>query len=184
MESDLRAAQVELATVAGEPVAVPVTLDPESLAFDPHSGWDFRPNLSGSGEVFIQSDFGNPLLLLEGDMWDGEGYPTDLGLVAITFTIASPLPLWGVSLAKFGYPNEEAFGDWMPTGFGGIGFYEILNSDWPEQIVTANRERFPNTPDDLGLRHFMVACKEKTLEVLAGDFSISRVLDGSWLGAR
>jgi hypothetical protein len=47
--------------------------------------------------------------------------------------------------------------------------------------VKANREKFPETPDDLGLRHFIVACKEQTLEVLAKDFTISKVQGASWL---
>jgi hypothetical protein len=103
------------------------------------------------------------------------------GLWRSSFTKASPLPYWGMTLARFGYPNEEAFGDWMLTGVQGIGFYEILNSNWPQEIVAANRERFPETPDDLGVRHFMVACKENTLEVLAEGFSVSRVRDRSWI---
>ncbi len=143
---------------------------------------EFRPDLSGSGEVFIQSEFGDPLLLLRGFIWS-EGHPEDLGLVALTFSKANPLHWWGVTLVKFGYPNEEAFGDWMVTGFHGIGFYEVFNSEWPQEIVRANRGKFPETPDDLGLRHFIVACKEQTLEVLAKDFTISKVQGASWLEA-
>ncbi len=180
IRSELTKAQVELAKARKNPVAVPVRLNVDSLVRDDENGQEFRPDLSGSGEVFVQSDFGRPLLLLRGSLWGEVGYPQGLGTVAITFTKANPIPLWGVTLAKFGYPNEEAFGDWMVTGLQGIGFYEILNSHWPQELLEANRERFPDTPDDLGLRHFMVACKENTLEVLAKDFEVSKV-GRSWL---
>jgi len=180
VEQELREAQANLARSRGAPVAVRICVDPESLEPDSSGGWNFRPDLSGSREVFVQSDFGQPLLVLEGSLWNGEEHIDDLGLVAISFTSATPMPLWGVTLAKFGYPNEEAFGDWMVPGFCGVGFYEILNSVWSEEIVKANRERFPETPDDLGLRHFMVACKENTLEVLANGFTMSRISDRSW----
>ena len=183
VEAELGAAEAGLANARGEPVAFAVRIDPGSLEADSQSGMEFRPDLSGSGEVFIQSDFGDPLLLLRGSIWGEEGRPKDLGLVALTFTKSNPLHLWGVTLVKIGYPNEEAFGEQMVTGFHGIGFYEVLNSEWSQEIVRANREKFPETPDDLGLRHFMVACKEQTLEVLARDFTISEVRSGSWLEA-
>jgi hypothetical protein len=183
VEAELLDAEIVLARAKGQPVAMRVSVDPESLGLDHDSGYEFRPDLSGSGEVFIQSDFGAPLFLLKGSLWGGEGYPVDLGLVEIKFISASPLPRWGVTLAKFGYPNEEAFGECMVMGFDGIGFYEILNSEWSQEIVIANRERFPETPSDLGLRHFMVACKENTLEVLAESFTISRASDHSQLKA-
>lgn len=181
IDAELADAQVELARARKDPVAIRVCLDVDSLDRDDQSGREFRPDLSGSGEVFVQTEFGRPLLVLRGSLWGGEGYPEDLGTVAITFTKASPLPLWGLTLAKFGFPNEEAFGEWMVTGFQGIGFYEVLNSTWPREVVKANREAFPETPDDLGLRHFMVACKENTLEILAKGFTVSRIQDRSWL---
>jgi hypothetical protein len=61
-------------------------------------------------------------------------------------------------------------GPGLGIGFSGIGFYEVVNSKWAEEIVTFNRHRFPNTPDDLGLKHFVVARKENTFECLASAF--------------
>ncbi len=95
----------------------------------------------------------------------------------MTFTPARPLPLWGVTQVRFGYPNEEAFREnpRLSPGFDGIGFYEVLNSSWSGEVRDFNRENFPETPEDLGLRHFVWAFKENTLEVLSSGFEAERL---------
>ena len=55
----------------------------------------------------------------------------------------------------------------------------MINSDWASEIVQINRPAFPQTPDDLGLRHFLIAFKENTLEILAADFKVERLKRGA-----
>jgi len=184
LQKELKEAEMderELAQTRGDPYLVELRVDRADLLEGATSGsvW-LRPNLSGSGELFLQSEFGHPAVAFFGTLWTADDRPEDVGQVMVTFTMASPMTRWGVSQAKFGYPNEEAFmgNRLMGPGFSGIGFYEVLNSRWAAEIVAFNRPNFPETPDDLGLRHFVLACKENTLEVLAGDFTVEQLDKG------
>lgn len=183
LRSQLDSKKVELAKLTSAPYATLVQIARSELGGDSDEGKRIlRPDLSVPSELFVQSDFGSPWVAFDATLWESDmGHPEDIGMVSVTFSRASPLPLWGVSLAKFGYPNEEAF-DRNPTmfpGFRGIGFYEIVNSGWASEIVQFNRPAFPQTPDDLGLRHFLLAFKENTLEVLAADFKVERLKPGA-----
>jgi hypothetical protein len=184
---DLRRAldskKVELAALTSAPYAVLIQIPRDELVAGSDRGRRILcPGLSGSSEVFLKSDFGAPWVAFYATLWELDMHnPEDVGMVSVTFTPANPLPWWGVSLAKFGYPNEEAF-DRNPStvpGFTGIGFYEMINSDWASEIVQFNRPAFPQTPDDLGLRHFLLAFKENTLEILAADFKVERLKRGA-----
>jgi hypothetical protein len=181
LQKELKEAELQLAQTRGDPYFVELRVDRADLLEGATSGsvW-LRPDLSGSGELFLQSEFGHPAVAFFGTLWTADDRPEDVGQVMITFTMASPMTWWGVSQAKFGYPNEEAFtgNRLMGPGFSGIGFYEVLNSRWAGEIVAFNRPKFPDTPDNLGLRHFVLACKENTLEVLAGDFTVERLDKG------
>ena len=175
---ELRRTEMQLAKLRGDPFFQPVAVDRSQL-FDgePSAVAMIRPDSSGSGEIFIQSAFGEPAIAFVAEVESDDSTIEEVGVVLVRFEMASPMPLWGVSLAKFGYPNEEAFGGYpgLGVGFDGIGFYEVANSCWAAEIVAFNRHRFPDTPDDLGLRHFVIACKENTLECLATGFSVRRV---------
>jgi hypothetical protein len=152
---------------------------PVELALDDFPRVQLSPSLSGSNEVLIAGEFGAPRLVLQMSAIDIRGPRRHLGWVELTFhaRTPAPMPLWSPTLLKFGYPNEEAFafGDGFSIGFAGIGLYEVFNSAWQAEIVAQNRYRFPATPNDLGLRHFIVACKENTLEVLAGSVTARRL---------
>jgi hypothetical protein len=139
------------------------------------------PSLSGSGELFIQSEFGPPFVAFgAAAVRPAENEVlVHLGLVAISFAPARPLRLWGVTQATFGYPNEEAFREeeLFGPGFEGIGTYVVFNTDWQARLVRQNRLAFPWTPDDLGLHHYRLAFKENTLDVLASGLQ-------AWSGLR
>jgi hypothetical protein len=182
LQRQLDSKKVELAALTSAPYAALIQIARSELVGGSDEGKRIlRPDLSVSSALFLQSDFGPPWVAFDATLWGSDmGHPEDIGMVSVTFSRASPLPLWGVSLAKFGYPNEEAF-DRNPTmlpGFRGIGFYEIVNGEWASEIVQFNRPAFPDTPDDLGLRHFLLTFKENTLEVLAADFKVERLEPG------
>jgi hypothetical protein len=183
----LDAKRVELAALTSSPYATVIQIARSDLI----GGSDQErrilcPDLSGSSEMFVQSEFGPPWVAFDATLWQSNmDQPEDIGMVGVTFKSANPLPMWGVTLAKFGYPNEEALAR-NPSGipgFTGIGFYEMVNSAWASEIVQFNRSAFPQTPDDLGLRHFMLAFKENTLEVLAADFAVERLKSGGLVEA-
>jgi hypothetical protein len=179
---ELTHAEVQLAQLRSEPFFRAVTVDPSVFMEDvPSEKALLEPDASGSEEFFLNTAFRPPALALAATIVRPDGHErSDIGFVLVRFDRASPMPLWGVSLARFGYPNEEAFEGHpgLGVGFEGIGFYEVVNSMWAEEIVTFNRRRFPTTPDDLGLKHFVVACKENTLQCLATGFSVQS-LQGS-----
>ena len=183
LEAELREAQVELARRRSEPYLVRVEVGGAIVGSDAPERVRISPDLSGSGELFVQSAMRPPAVVFRATAWwgDNDASCKDIGGVLITFIPTNPMERWGVTLARFGYPNEEAFAknDSLGVGFTGIGFYEMMNSAWPLEVVTFNRQNFPGTPEDTGLRHFMLACKENTLEVLCARFELERVED-SW----
>ncbi|HET9059355.1 MAG TPA: hypothetical protein VFN61_05495 [Acidimicrobiales bacterium] len=179
IEYELRKAEMELAKRRTEPYLVPVEVDGTIVGLSAQERIEIRPELSGSGELFVQSELGPPaVVFLAGARWgDDDGHRAAIGWVLMTFTVASPMARWGVTQAKFGYPNEEAFKKNPPlaAGFAGIGLYEMMNSPWPGEIVAFNMHNFPDTPGDPGLRHFMLVCKENTLEVVCAGFQLELV---------
>jgi hypothetical protein len=93
----------------------------------------------------------------------------------------TPTPTSGVAVATFkgchqvvfGYPNDEAQPGHplYPAGGWSYGFYEVLGSDWAARLWAQNRVVFPDwTPPDK--RHFLVACHEDLVEVLADDVEV------------
>jgi hypothetical protein len=77
---------------------------------------------------------------------------------------------------KFGYPNDEA----RPghplyrRGFVGTAVYEVLESSWVAELVRQNRVRFPDSDvSKWGVRHFLFAFHETTLELLALGLEVS-----------
>jgi hypothetical protein len=70
----------------------------------------------------------------------------------------------------FGYPNEDAFEGIFP----GLvhAFYEIIDSDWNARLTEQNQITFPDKRIAFNRRHFLMSCKESTLQVLASDLVI------------
>jgi hypothetical protein len=180
--TQLRQLRSARARIVGDVYQEPLVFTPGDVhRYDTVEDITIRPSASGSGELFMQSEFGSPYVAFgaEAVRPAGDEVIADLGLVAISFTPARPLPLWGVAQATFGYPNEEAFRqeEIFGPGFHGIGTYEVFNTDWQERVVRQNRYAFPWTPDDLGLHHYRLAFKENTLDVLASGLRVWGGLD-------
>jgi hypothetical protein len=76
---------------------------------------------------------------------------------------------FGFLVLKYGYPNDEALGGHplAKHGLGFYGLYEVTNSPWIEDIMTANRAH-PRHNDALFSRdrHFIGRFKDVTLEVI------------------
>ena len=178
LTQELRELQVALAALRSDPYMVPVQVDRAPLIGS--SGpdlFELRPDLSVCNVLFLQTDFGPPAVAFDTSLGGPDSVTGGVDRVLVTFAQARPLPLCGMAQVKFGYPNEEAFrgNPRFSPGFRGVGFYEILNSLWPNQVRDFNRENFPETPEDLGLRHFVLAFKENTLEVLSSGFQVERL---------
>ncbi len=180
---ELRSAEADLAAARGEPVAIRIRVNPESLAPEPTKGLIFRQTYLDPGRYLSSRTLGTRRSYWRVPCGRPRTLPERSRVGADHVWCGQPNAAVGCDHGEIRLSERRSFGDWMVKGFDGIGFYEVLNSEWPQEIVKANRERFPKTPDDLGLRHFMVACKENTLEVLAKGFTMSRVQDRSWLGA-
>lgn len=75
-------------------------------------------------------------------------------------------------LAKFGYPNDEALPGHRlyKKGLLPYGCYEVVNSEWIEEILRANKVMFPQVkafkPD---ARHFIFSFHDSTFECVAND---------------
>jgi hypothetical protein len=81
--------------------------------------------------------------------------------------------LQGLSPGTVRLPNDEAQPGHplYPAGGWSYGFYEVLGSDWAARLRAQNRVVFPDwTPSDK--RHFLVACHEDLVEVLADDVDV------------
>jgi hypothetical protein len=75
--------------------------------------------------------------------------------------------------AVFGYPNDEARRGHPLYRKCSYGFYEVIGSDWPRRLEALNRVTFPDTTSGWDTaRHFVVACHERLVEVLADDVSL------------
>jgi hypothetical protein len=140
------------------------------LTIDPRSGIQadqivqldlgFRPSPAGSGELLIQTEESDTLLVLLVNDRDSKR----AGPAIVTFVRCRQ--------SVFGYPNDEAqWGDRRLTGHG-YGFFEVLDSPWPQRLNDYNRQAFPYSPTPTGLRHLGVACHENMGEFLAEDIRI------------
>lgn len=73
------------------------------------------------------------------------------------------------SQSIFGYPNDEAY--WGVAG-AGYGFYEVVQSDWPESVAEFNRLQFQGTPARMEARHFFMGCHDCSGQFLADDLRV------------
>jgi hypothetical protein len=127
------------------------------------------PEPAGSGAVLLQSEEGyNCHLVLRVRREADHSY-------AVAIVTA-----FGCRQAVFGYPNDEAWGRDLQGKDIGIsyGFYEVLDSDWAEQLAAYNRRAFPTVTLDWG-RHFFIACHEGSAQFLAQELQVE-VFDGSF----
>jgi hypothetical protein len=79
------------------------------------------------------------------------------------------------SQSIFGYPNDEAYGGVPDAGYG---FYEVLDSDWPDRLTEFNRLRFPDTTPDHESRHYFMGCHDASGQFLAHSLSVEAVRGG------
>lgn len=114
------------------------------------------PSPAGSGELLLVDEWSCRLVFVTSG---------GSGVAVATFK--------GCQQVLFGYPNDEAqpghplyaAGPWS------YGFYEVFGSDWAARLQAQNRVVFPDwTPSDK--RHFLVACHEDLVEVLADDVEV------------
>jgi hypothetical protein len=119
-----------------------------------------RPAPAGSGELLLHTDGPDALLvLLVNDRDNSRAGPAIVTLV-------------GCQQSVFGYPNDEArWGDPRLRGLG-YGFFEVLDSPWPQRLGRYNRPAFPTRTVHRPLRHFGVSCHESLGEFLAADIRV------------
>ena len=77
----------------------------------------------------------------------------------------------------FGYPNDEAYRADPRSASGdraGYGFFEVLDSTWPERLIAYNELAFPNRtpPHYATLRHFFVGGHDASGEFLATGMTV------------
>jgi hypothetical protein len=116
------------------------------------------PSPAGSGELLLVDEWSCRLVFVT-------AAPPTSGVAVATFK--------GCRQVVFGYPNDEAQPGHPLYRAGGwsYGFYEVLGSDWAARLQAQNRVVFPDwTPSDK--RHFLVACHEDLVEVLADDVEV------------
>jgi hypothetical protein len=187
LRAEIRSVELQLAQAEGRQYLVHLDLPWPGTSNEEHR-LRVEPDLSGSDEVFFQSTHGPPAIAFAATGW---GPVHRYGTLLAIFPKATPMPLWSVSQVRFGYPNEDAYageefiglGDLgariFGTGFDGVGCFEVFNSTWQADVIDANRHKFPATPDDLGLRHFVFSFKSNTLEVLAAAVELFEVPEGT-----
>jgi len=79
--------------------------------------------------------------------------------------------------AMIGYPNDEAWSGhrYFDVGRWTYGILEVMGSDWSDRLVEQNRVAFPATTRTRTSRHFIVACHEDVVEILAEDVAVEAV---------
>jgi hypothetical protein len=78
----------------------------------------------------------------------------------------------GCRQSVFGYPNDEAQDGDPRLRHHGYGFFEVVDSPWPQRLEAYNRQAFPVHTMARKDRHFVVRCHESLGEFLAEDVRI------------
>jgi len=115
----------------------------------------FRPEAAVSGAILLQSELSATLIC--NAVFQTAGKYKSAGLAIIEFEVCS--------ITKFGYPNDEAWGAIPRTKGLSYGFYEVLESSWPEEIARLNRYGFPNSKAS-AQRHFLALFHDSSFECL------------------
>jgi hypothetical protein len=128
--------------------------------------YDVIPGPAGAGALLLHAEEGRDCLVVL-DVFR----PADkVHLVAIaTFKLCLQ--------SVFGYPNDEAY--WHdPRGAAGdrpgYGFFEIIDSTWPDRLIAYNENAFPGrTPSHYAtMRHYFIGCHDASGEFLAESMKI------------
>ena len=89
------------------------------------------------------------------------------------------------TIATFGYPNDEALHEHRYAGIGleCYNAYEVVDSEWIESIMIANRAHSHHS-DDLfrSQRHFIFAFHDSTLEFIALEMPKFELVSGEVFG--
>jgi hypothetical protein len=124
------------------------------------------PGPSGAGALLLHAEEGFDCLVVLGVLRLAD--KADLTAI-VTFK--------GCMQSIFGYPNDEAY--WHdPRGASGegpgYGFFEVVDSTWPERLIAYNRHAFPDrTPPHYATRrHYFIGCHDASGEFLADDMRI------------
>ena len=120
----------------------------------------FVPEAAVSGAVLLQSEYSTYLIFRAMKPVPGSDRFEDGGHAVCEFV--------DCMIAKFGYPNDEAWSAIPRTREFDYDLYEVTNSQWNREIVVLNRHAFPDTPD-LSQRHFLILFHDSSFECLAND---------------
>jgi hypothetical protein len=124
------------------------------------------PSPSGAGALLLHPEEGYDCLLVLGVFRKEDR----ANLTAI-------LTLRGCLQSVFGYPNDEAYGHDPRAAVGerlSYGFYEVVNSTWPERLIAYNRHAFPDStpPHYAACRHYFVGCHDASGQFLAESLEV------------
>lgn len=75
------------------------------------------------------------------------------------------------TIATFGYPNDEALAGHRlySKGLGFYGCFEIVDSEWIEELKRNNKVSFPHVEGMLLAKHFVFTFSDSTFECIARD---------------
>lgn len=121
-----------------------------------------RPEAAISGAVLVKTEH-STFLTFNAVRLMADGLYHSVGTALVEFVHCS--------VAKFGYPNDEARAGISRTTDLVSGVYEVLDSDWKLELARLNRFAFPNTGEWRG-RHFLMTFHDTTFECLADDFRL------------
>lgn len=83
-------------------------------------------------------------------------------------------------LHKFGYPNDEAIEGhkYYKIGLEAYGFYEVVNSDWIEEVREANKVHSYHSDERFDLLyHYIFTFHDSVFECLASKYEIRKFQD-------
>ena len=122
------------------------------------------PDPSGSAEVLVADELMTMLVFMA---WDTRARSNVCAIA--TFR--------GCVQAVFGYPNDEAWPGhpYFDVGTWTYGILEVVGSDWSNRLMEQNRVAFPASTQSATRRHFIVACHEDVVELLAADVEVEAV---------
>lgn len=135
-----------------------------------------RPEAAVSGAVLVQTEYNTFLTFNAMRATDrmspyGGPFMDDAGIALIEFEMCS--------VTKFGYPNDEAWGGIPRTRGLSYGIFEVQNSKWIRELTALNRHSFPNTPDDVGSRHFLFLFHDSSFECIVTGMKLE-LFDGPY----
>ena len=127
------------------------------------------PEAAISGPVLVQTDY---LTVLTFNAMRETDRPTDWGGYYKESAGTAIIEFRGLSVTRFGYPNDEVWSKVPRTKDLSYGGYEVLNSSWLEELRQLNRVAFPDINLFAGSRHFLFLFHDSSFECLASDFEL------------